>query len=310
MPAAGWAQQRGECNRTPLPDKIFKALEAGKFQTVVVYGTSVTINGQWSKEMEAYFETLYPGQVNFFNSAKAGMHSNWGVKNLKERVLDKKPDLVFLEFSINDAATKHGISIQNSQRNLDTMVRMLREQNPQAELVLQTMNPAWDSPHVSKTYGSDRPNLEDYYEVNRRYARVHELPLVDNYLVWKKIMDEEPERYQEMVPDGIHPNSGPSREIAWLTIKELLDRARALAGGDLIVNVWPEGKMPGTHADFPESLRSPERTDAIRITNISEPTLTLFPVKGISDSAPAMIVCPGGGYSYVGVDKEGSDIAK
>jgi len=77
-----------------------------------------------------------------------------------------------------------------------------------------------------------------------------------------------------------------------------------------IVDIWPESKMPGHGADGPEALRTPEKTDAKRITNISRPTLTIFPALRKSGApAPAMIVCPGGGYNYVVVDKEGTDIA-
>jgi len=293
-----------------LPQKVFKALEHGKTQTVVVYGTSVTILGQWASEMEAYFTRLFPGQVTFANTARSGMHSRWGVENLKERVLDKHPDLVFIEFAINDAATKHGISISECRKNLDTMVKALQKQNPQIEIVLQTMNPAWDSPAVPKSYASDRPYLEDYYKVYRDYARENNLALVDNYPVWKKIMDGEPEHYKKMVPDGIHPDSSSSSEIAWPNIKALLDRARVFAAATLTINIWPEGKMPGKGAAEPETEESPERTDAIRITNVSAPTLTLYPAKERYEPAPAMIVCPGGSYSYVVVDKEGTEIAK
>ncbi|MFO1487708.1 MAG: glycosyl hydrolase 115 family protein [Verrucomicrobiota bacterium] len=86
-------------------------------------------------------------------------------------------------------------------------------------------------------------------------------------------------------------------------------------GDDLVsqavVDVWPAGKMPGQGADEPETLRSPERTDAKRITNVSRPTLTVFPADGKGAAkAPAMIVCPGGGYGYVVFDKEGTDIAR
>jgi acetyl esterase/lipase len=45
------------------------------------------------------------------------------------------------------------------------------------------------------------------------------------------------------------------------------------------VEVWPEGKMPGNGAKEPEA------------------------------AAPAMIVCPGGGYGYTVIDKEGTEIA-
>ena len=76
------------------------------------------------------------------------------------------------------------------------------------------------------------------------------------------------------------------------------------------VDVWPEGKMPGRGADEPEMLRTPERTDAKRITNVSRPTLTLFPAPKKDAPTPAMIICPGGGYSYVVMDKEGTEIAE
>jgi acetyl esterase/lipase len=82
------------------------------------------------------------------------------------------------------------------------------------------------------------------------------------------------------------------------------------------VDVWPEGKMPGRGAKDPEA-EMPSKGDGVhRITNVSRPTLTVFPApkkdeKGApqSEPAPAMIVCPGGGNSYVVIDKEGTEIA-
>lgn len=75
------------------------------------------------------------------------------------------------------------------------------------------------------------------------------------------------------------------------------------------VNVWPDGKMPGQGAKEPES--EVRRKDGFqRITNVSKPTLTLFHANRAEGSAaPAIIVCPGGGYSYCVMDKEGSEIA-
>jgi acetyl esterase/lipase len=67
--------------------------------------------------------------------------------------------------------------------------------------------------------------------------------------------------------------------------------------------------MPGRGAEGAETNRFPEKTDAKRTTNISRPTLTLFSAGAPPNPVPAMVVCPGGGYQYVVVDKEGSDIA-
>lgn len=89
----------------------------------------------------------------------------------------------------------------------------------------------------------------------------------------------------------------------------LLITATCQISAHTIVNVWPEGKMPGQGAKEPES--EVKRKDGFqRITNVSRPTLTLFQAKRADGSvAPAIIVCPGGGYSYCVMDKEGSEIA-
>lgn len=72
------------------------------------------------------------------------------------------------------------------------------------------------------------------------------------------------------------------------------------------VDVWPEGRMPGRGASEPEGER-PSKDQFHRITNISRPTLTVFPAP--KKGAPAVIVSPGGGYNYVVYDKEGTEVA-
>ncbi len=222
MPALS-AEAPGEA----LPTAVFRHLGEGKNQTVVVYGTSLSINGEWARALRAWFGKEYPGKVTFINSAQGGMHSSWGVKNLGERVLAKNPDLVFIEFSANDAASKHRISLEKSEANLDHMVKALRAGNPKVDIVLQTMNPAWDSPtNTAKKYGSDRPNLEAYYDVVRRYARKRGLPLVDNYPNWVRMRGKSPEKFRKAVPDGIHPHRESSLEITWPAVRDLMERAR------------------------------------------------------------------------------------
>ncbi len=77
-----------------------------------------------------------------------------------------------------------------------------------------------------------------------------------------------------------------------------------------VIDVWPEGKMPGRAATAPEGP-GPDRGDGFqRITNISRPTLTVFQAPKSAAPAPAVIVSPGGGYSYVVFDKEGVEVAK
>lgn len=96
------------------------------------------------------------------------------------------------------------------------------------------------------------------------------------------------------------------RLLPWFCLPAL---PLALAAGEPIA-LWPDGRMPGTAATAPEAL-VPRGDGFTRITNISRPTLEVHPaVRDDGQPAPAVIVCPGGGYRYVVVDKEGSTVAE
>ncbi len=76
----------------------------------------------------------------------------------------------------------------------------------------------------------------------------------------------------------------------------------------LIIQLWPDGKMPGKGAVEPQS-DLPERPDKVqRTTNISRPTLEIFPAA--KKNSPAIIISPGGGYRYLVPGKEGKETAE
>jgi len=211
----------------PLPTTVFENLQAGKKQTVIAYGTSLTHQGAWTGDIGRFLTTQFPDQVTFINAAQSGKNSKWGLANFEERVLAHRPDLVLIEFSVNDAVTRGDITLEESRANLDKMVQALRQQNPKVDIVLQTMNPVWDAP--KKQSATDRPNLEAYYEVYRSYAGEHSLPLVDNYVTWQAMQKDEPEKFQRVVPDGTHPNVSASQWVTGRAVKALLKKARASA---------------------------------------------------------------------------------
>ena len=84
-----------DVNKTRLID----CLKQGKKQTVVAYGTSLTKVGAWVDQLRTVFNQQFPGQVNLINGAQGGANSDWGIKNLQEKVLRYRPDCVFIEFS-------------------------------------------------------------------------------------------------------------------------------------------------------------------------------------------------------------------
>lgn len=72
--------------------------------------------------------------------------------------------------------------------------------------------------------------------------------------------------------------------------------------------VWPEGKIPMYKDVGPETVK-PTTDDIVRYTNVSVPTVT-FVQADTEDPAPAVLVCPGGGYSHLAWGHEGVETAQ
>lgn len=209
----------------PKAPPIFTALNHGTKQTVLVYGTSLTAGGAWARELKKWFDTNYPGLVTFVNSGGPGQNSDWGVTNLQSKVLDKKPDLVFIEFAYNDAHEKFAMPVERGASNLDKIVQGIRAANPQTTIVLQTMNVPYDAANGNRS-ASARAKLQEFNDNYRKYAREHDLPLLDHYVAWKKFQETDRAKYEKEVPDGTHPNAEGSLAVTWPTIQEWLEKSR------------------------------------------------------------------------------------
>jgi acetyl esterase/lipase len=71
-----------------------------------------------------------------------------------------------------------------------------------------------------------------------------------------------------------------------------------------VVTLWPEG-VPNAR---PQA--GPEHIDDERISNISQPTLTVYPASYDRPAKTAVIICPGGGYEILSFTREGHQYAQ
>lgn len=180
-------------------DDLVSRLEAGQKQTVVVYGTSLTKVGAWADQLATVLEQQFPGQVSFINSAQGGSNSDWGARSFDEKVLQKKPDTVFIEFAINDAVASRKTTVAHARRNLEGMIDRLLKARPDCEIILMVMNPPVGEPRER------RPNLDAYNQMYREVASKRGLQLIDHYPAWERLLAEAPGRFLAFVPDAIHP---------------------------------------------------------------------------------------------------------
>ncbi|MEN6520022.1 MAG: SGNH/GDSL hydrolase family protein [Armatimonadota bacterium] len=185
---------------------FIEKLQQGQAQTIVTYGTSLTC-GAWVQQFADALESINPGAAHVINSGMGAMHSDWGADNFQNRVLAHNPDVIFIEFSINDAFVPYRISVDKCRRNLERMLDTLAKEFPECEAILMTMNiPLFE-------HFEQRPRFEEYYEVYRKVARERSFRLIDHLTVWTEILRNYPENYYLYVPDGIHPNALGSARV-------------------------------------------------------------------------------------------------
>ncbi|WFB35601.1 SGNH/GDSL hydrolase family protein [Kiritimatiellota bacterium B12222] len=199
--------------------RLLTHLRAGDQQVVVTYGTSLTEKGAWVTQMRQVLRDQFPGQVTVINSGGSGMNSHWGVENLEQRVLQKHPDTVFLEFSINDSVARFDLPVEQAQANLEQMIDRILEENPDCELILMTMTPGNAYPEGHRSY---RLNIEAHYEMYRKVAEEKGFMLIDIYPQWQAIQEQNPEQFQTWIPDSIHPTAtGCSEVVTPMVLKAL-----------------------------------------------------------------------------------------
>ncbi len=74
------------------------------------------------------------------------------------------------------------------------------------------------------------------------------------------------------------------------------------------INLWPEGSIPlSIKNNIQEQSIS---TDIVRIGKVQVPHLEIYLPNKKGATGQAVIICPGGGYSILAYDWEGTDIAK
>jgi acetyl esterase/lipase len=80
----------------------------------------------------------------------------------------------------------------------------------------------------------------------------------------------------------------------------------------LVLPIWP-GKVPGDYGTIGEErIRPPSDAptkDAKWLTNVTEPTITVFRPAKDKNTGAAMLICPGGGYWNLAWDLEGEEVA-
>ncbi|MBN2137192.1 MAG: hypothetical protein JW720_05250 [Sedimentisphaerales bacterium] len=90
---------------------FFRKLQAGNEVRIAYLGGSITAQEGWRPKTLKWFQEQYPdAKISQINAAIGGTGSDLGVFRLGHDVLRHKPDLLFVEFAVNDGgAPPHSI---------------------------------------------------------------------------------------------------------------------------------------------------------------------------------------------------------
>ncbi|MGD0538440.1 MAG: SGNH/GDSL hydrolase family protein [Verrucomicrobiota bacterium] len=106
-------------SRGGLPNVLAK-LRAGGQVRVAYLGGSITAQPGWRPKTLKWFQEQFPAaRVSEINAAIGGTGSDLGVFRLRRDVLDHQPDLLFVEFAVNDG----GAAPEQIHRCLEGIVR-------------------------------------------------------------------------------------------------------------------------------------------------------------------------------------------
>jgi len=116
--------------RKSLPNFLHKA-SGGSEIKVAYFGGSITAQAGWRVQSLAWLNKRFPASsFEEINAAIGGTASDFGVFRLNEHVLKFNPDLIFVEFAVNDG----GLSTEVTMRAMEGIVRQIWEYNPNIDI--------------------------------------------------------------------------------------------------------------------------------------------------------------------------------
>ena len=189
-------------------ERTRRDIESGADATIVCFGDSITAGyavrrGFPSFLLESLRQRFPDSKIEMINSGISGDTSQDGLSWLDWAVLSYEPDLVTINFGINDCVL--GLSLEEFEMNLVEMVRRIRA-GPDSEILLLSSQPLESPPYDQRVL--------DYYQTVERVAKEMNVGFVDVYGAWMKRVQAGMPLDSLILPGLDHPNEAGYRIIA------------------------------------------------------------------------------------------------
>lgn len=183
---------RGDITRF---SKVFGKLEAGESVTICFLGGSITQGSLSSTPTTCYvykvynwFKEKFPAaDITYVNAGVGGTTSAFGAARCDRDVLMHDPDMVLVEFSVND---------ENNEYFLESYEGLIRK-------LLYSK----EAPAVATLFNFYYENGKTAEQIHSRIARYYDIPAASMHgAIYDDILSGKIEDTKELSPDGLHPN--------------------------------------------------------------------------------------------------------
>jgi lysophospholipase L1-like esterase len=182
---------------------------------VAAFGTSLTARGGWHGALRDALADTLGKPVEIHLVARPGGTTRWAAAHVQD-VVALRPDVVLIEFAVNDAALYRGISVSRSRRAIGEVLTGLAARLPFSTLFLMAMSPAHGLRRLL------RPRLNAYVEAHRKAALAAGAGFIDHRPAWRTLSMRDRRR---AMPDGLHPSPGMAMAVMVQTIRRhIVDR--------------------------------------------------------------------------------------
>ena len=169
-------------------------------------GGSITAGSGASKPNETsyrglttrWFREQFPkAEIKEINAAIGGTGSDLGAFRCQRDLLSGKPDLVFVEFAVNDG----GAGEARVMRSMEGIVRQIWHANAEADIVfLYTIN----RNSMAETY--DKGDLPNTVKWHNKVAAAYRIPTLNiGEAIWRAVHDGK-HPWEKVLPDNVHPS--------------------------------------------------------------------------------------------------------
>jgi len=227
-----------ECSpRAGLPN-FFAKLKAKGEVHVAYLGGSITAQEGWRPKTLAYFQKTYPNaKVSQINASIGGTGSDLGVFRLQHDVLDHKPDLLFVEFAVNDG----GQAPEKIYKCMEGIVRQTWRAFPDCDIcfvytLVDGMVPTLQQGKFPRS-ASAMEKVAAHYGIPTIHMGLEVASLAkDGKLILKAkkpTTDEEKAQVGDRMifsPDGVHPFPETGHELYLQAILRSLPKIESAGG--------------------------------------------------------------------------------